>query len=222
MDLTLTHAEKRLEAFGTSFDNMELTANKLTINSGDDMAIGNELIAQAKSLQNKIEERRLSVYDEIYPKEGRKVVKGVNTLAKKFKDRLTGIINIVDTKYMTYHRKIKQKEATELLYREEELARAKEKRDKLFIPPNLMRSEKFNMPAPAEIQEAAANLTKSDSGSSYIKKIKGYRVTDFSKVPDSYKMLDETSVRQVMNSKDRHDIPGIEWTLEEKRVTRLS
>jgi hypothetical protein len=221
MDLTLTHAEKRLEAFGTSFDNMELTANKLTINSGDDMAIGNELISQAKSLQNKIEERRLSVYDEIYPKEGRKVVKGVNTLAKKFKDRLTGIINIVDTKYMTYHRKLKVEEAKKQIEADEAAAKAKEESDKLFIPPNLIRTPEANCNV-VKADKPVAKLTKSDSGSSYIKKIKGYRVTDFSKVPDTYKMLEEVMVRQVMNSQDREDIPGIEWTLEEKRVTRLS
>lgn len=219
MEITIGNAEKRLEAFTGSFDDMDLMAKNIKIDSEDTMAIGNELIAKAKGLQNKIEAKRVSIYDEIYPKDGRKVVKATNALAKTFKERLAGIINTIDGKYMTYRRKLQVAEAKRQIEVDEKEAKAKEEREKLFIPPTV--SEKFNMPAPVEL-EKVANVTKSDSGSSYIKKIKGFRVTDFSKVPDSYKMLDEVHIRQVMNSNDRHDIPGIEWTLEEKRVTRLS
>jgi len=218
MELTLIDAEKRLNVFTEQFDDIELMANKLTIDSDGTMAIGNELISKAKQLQNSIEEGRVAIYDEIYPKAGRKVVKKANDLAKGFKARLAGVIDVVDAKYMAHRQKIKILAAQEALKAEEAQLKAKEERDKLFIPPTV--DTKFDMPAPAVVKEMA-NMTKSDSGSSYIKKVKGFKVTEFSKVPDFYKVIDEVTVRQMMNRDGREDIPGIEWTVEEKRVTRL-
>ena len=220
---TPTKEEISIADVGPELTKMFTKADRLEVTDSKTQGQANEMIAQAKTLAKDIETRRVNIYDSLYPKDSRKVMKAVNALAKKITSHIGDITGSLSQKYLTYDRLERErqvKEEAERLKEQEKLAAIEsEKAAKLFIPPTADITPKV-WPVPEKPKEVS-NMTVGKAGSSYKKKVKGFNLTSFAAVPDEFKLLNESMVRKVMNDPDRGLIPGIEWTETETLATRL-
>ena len=219
---TPTKEEISIADVGPELTKMFTKADRLEVTDSKTQGQANEMIAQAKTLAKDIETRRVNIYDSLYPKDSRKVMKAVNALAKKITSHIGDITGSLSQKYLEYDRlereRLVKEEAARLKEQEKLAAIEREKAEKLFIPPG----SDVVLPEPApEKPKEVSNMTVGKAGSSYKKKVKGFNLTSFAAVPDEFKLLNESMVRKVMNDPDRGLIPGIEWTETETLATRL-
>jgi len=215
------HIEK-IEKYKEKWDEISNKAEALVVDSEASKMQANDMLAQSKKLGKMIEDRRVEVYDELYPKASRGIMKKVNAAAKTIKEALVGIERSIEVKYLAYDRKVREEAALAEAKRIEDERKAREESQKAaaHLPPGME-------PAPVVIESTPAvvkpveNMTSSGLGSTYKKKIKSFKVVDFSLVPDDFKILDESLVRKIMHHPDRGAIPGIVWTTEEKLSTKV-
>lgn len=146
-------------------------------------------------------------------------VKRINAEFKLITDPLTNLKSIINNEQIRdYNEQEKARKEAEEKARKE----AEEKQRKLDARLNktkndehkeLLELEKANVDANLndKLEEAKSSVQRSvftGVGTTTIKKIWTYEVTDLSKVPEEYKMLNETKVGQVVRAGVR-EIPGI-------------
>lgn len=224
------------EIAGKALADMCAQAASLVVDSDKKKGQANEMIAQTKKLSKAIEDRRVKIYDELYPKENRKDMKETNDRAKLYKDRLSVLCNEIEGKYLIYQeeqRQIAVKAEAERIGAEEKRIREekermeaskKEMEAKMAHVPPEMREEVTIEPMPAPEPAPApvrpkANMVQGHTGSSYTKKEKYFEVEDLSRVPDEFKVLNEVLVRKAMHA--GRPIPGIVYKERDKLATRL-
>ncbi len=220
--LTVNTPGDRLAAVATGLEDMEKSSGTLLIKNDADKHLATEMIGKAKRLAKLIEDKRVEIYDGLYPVENRKVVKTSNDLAKGYKRRLDLVSIGLEQKYLAFDREVREAAALEEARRIQAERKAKyelEEKAK-FLPPDV-EVPKFIEPVTHMRPSVVSNITRSDNAASYKKKVKGFKIIDFSLVPDEYKEICVVDVRREMNKKDRKDIPGIKWTEDEKLATRL-
>lgn len=210
----------RLTKYEPEWKKIEEKANSLKVNSDESQILASDMLSQIKVFGDKIEKKRVEVYDEMYPKEKRSIVKKVNNLAKAYKGRLEELKRVVQKKYLAYDR-IKQEEAARAEARRleaERKAREEAEEKNLFIPDGLKVAPEVEQEVTPEVK----NMTSTGLGSTYKKKVKSFEVVDFSKVPDEFKLLNETAIRAEMRKEKQPEIPGIKWTVVDELATRVN
>lgn len=213
--------EKRLLSFESNFKDMEDKAGSVVVNSAETKIVAGDMIASAKKLGKEVEGVRTKIYNVLYPKENRSLMKKANELAKGYQARIKGITGAIEKKYLDYDREERRKaaEAEAAALKDQEDLRKEAEKKNLFIPPELQDDDEVlksaNIPK-------VSNKTVSALGTSYRIERKSFKVVDFSKIPDEFKMLNETLIRKEMNRENRRDIPGIEWVVQESLGTRTS
>lgn len=216
-ELTLIEAKQQLERFKPNFQEMTVKADSLVVDSKESQVQANDMIGSAKGLIKKLEGQKVSIYDILYPKENRDIMKEVNALLKEYKGIIDKIIKSLERKYLDYDAKLRREvaEAEAARLRAQEEAKKKAEEASLYIPPGMEVKTESMPPAPK-----VENVVSGDSSASYVKTVKSYEIVDFAKIPDSYKLLNVPEIRREMHRKDRQDIPGIKWTEESQLATR--
>jgi hypothetical protein len=62
-------------------------------------------------------------------------------------------------------------------------------------------AEKNNLPIPAKVEEARTEPIRTTIGSTFTTKRFTFRIVDVSKIPDEYKAIDETKIRNMIRAK---------------------
>jgi hypothetical protein len=216
----------QINEIAAGFDGMQAEADALVVDSDESQGQANEMIAQAKKLSRAIEDRRVKIYDELYPKANRKVMKEVNERAKLYKGRLVTMNCSLEGKFLSYRdekRRAEVKAEAERIAKEEaerKAAEAEREAKMAHIPPEMREDvAPVVVESTPTVQKPVTNMVQGHTGNSYTKKEKYFVMVDFSKVPDGYKTLDEVRVRKAM--RDGIEIPGIEYKTRDKLATRL-
>jgi hypothetical protein len=206
------------ELADNAFDQMYQQSEALVIDSDEKQDQANEMIAQAKKLSGKIENRRKEIYDEFYPPAERKKMKEINDRAKLYKDRLATLVKGLEQKFVAYmyERRLAHAKAEAERLEREKKEREEHEKKMAFVPPEAQ------VPAPPAKKPAPNKLLATrttQTGSSYTKKEKYFVISEFANVPDDYKVLDEVKVRKAMHK--GIEIPGIEYRERDRVATRL-
>lgn len=217
----LTIYQREINDLAAGFDDMFKQSEALVVDNDEKHGQANEMIAQAKKLSGRIEDRRVGIYGELYPKKSRSIMKEVNERAKLYKDRLSTICIGLEAKFLGYQERKRQaaiKLEAERIAKEEAERKAHEKK-MAHVPPEIREEAPNKFLAPTPTTPTTPKMIQGHTGSSYTKKEKYFVMVDFSKVPDGYKTLDERRVRRAMH--DGIEVPGIEFKVRDKLATRL-
>lgn len=168
-------------------------AEQLVVNSESAYKRMTSLYAQARTWKKAIEEKRKSLTEPY-----RKKVSEINDSAKKLTDTLDCVINHANAKTMSYQALlVKQKEEEDARLRA--AADLFDASDEIYIPP-------------------MEKVLRGDGAIAVTKTEKKYRLSDISKVPVKYLMLDEAAIKRDL-ALGINSIPGLE--IYEEQTTKL-
>jgi hypothetical protein len=198
------------ESYSARLDSLLSIAQAHEVKDDESEKKAIEMAGQAKTLLNSLDaERRESI------KEPDAFVRGVNKLCKVFKDKIATIQSDLKKKVGDFQwrkeldRRKREKEAREAAEKLQKQVEKEAKEAGVEAP--------VVAPAPVEKKET---VTRTDSGASaHIRTAwKMTEITDFSAVPDKYKMLDERAVKIAIQG-GATNIPGLK--IEEVATTVL-
>lgn len=197
--MTLTELTHKLQEFPESqmkqaICDMVAFTKDLAVQCDESFRTATSLYRQARDWKKRIDERRKAA---IEPDRAR--IAAINDKAKELTDPLDQIIEITNMKTASYTRLLEEK-------KKEEEAKIKEAAELLDL-------------VPSEIYIAPMEKTIRGDGAIATTKIeKRFRVTDLSKVPLEYMMINESKIKTSLKL-GVNIIPGIE--IYEEKITQL-
>ena len=171
-------------------------AQQIKITNAEGCNFANQYILQIKRMRHEIETKRTEVTKPI--NDG---LKKINQLFKQVLQPLDEADGIFALKIMTY----KRQEAERIAKKQKELESQVKKEEKKL---SKELGQKITMPIP-QVQSTLEITTRTDTK---------WRLISLIRVPDEYKMLDETKITKAVRSGIK--IPGIEIYQEEILVRR--
>ena len=207
--LDLDVAKRDLSPYREQIANMMKEAMAITVENDESNSLAVELGTQAKKLNKTIEAEKKRIIEQ--PND---FIKSVRNFCKSFQDQLAKVEYTLKQKITTYQtkRELERRKA------EEEARKATEALQKKINK----EAQKAGVEAPkieAPVMPEPPKVTRTDSGTSHIRKEWAFKITESWNIPREYLKVDEQAIRQAIKSGIR-EIPGIEIYQETKTVFR--
>lgn len=196
--LDLDVAKRDLSPYREQIANMVKEAMALTVENDETNAIAVELGTQAKKLNKTIEAEKKRIIDQ--PND---FIKAVRNFCKSFQDDLVRVENITKQKVSTYGAKVElnRRKAEEAARKAiEELQKKIDKE-----------AQKAGVEAPkieTPVMPESPKVTRTNSGTSYIRKEWTFEITEPWNVPREYMKVDEQAIRKAVKAGIR-EIAGV-------------
>jgi len=188
-------------------------ANTLVIQDDDKFHFVNDLLKSIKSIRNKIDE-----YFDPAIKKTHAAWKENIAMKKKQSEPVEQAERIIKTKIAEYHTKQDQKRMEEEKRRQEVLRKQEEERK---LTEAIETGDETILEEPIIVPEVKIEDTTKHKGISF-SLIWKFRIIDKEKVPEEYKIVDETKVGQIVRAMKEHtSIPGIEAYSEKSTRVRV-
>ena len=137
----ITRYRREINDLADTWSSMQDQVDKLVVDSDEAQGQANEMIAQAKKLHGKIEDRRKEIYDELYSPANRRIMAEVNKQAKIYKDRLDAMAKKLEAKFLGYQeekRLAAVKAEAARLEAERKMREAEAQRVQVAVPPDIL------------------------------------------------------------------------------------
>ena len=146
-------------------------------------------------------------------------IEGAEQTVKRFKaefkptfDLIKEVSQKISGKLMDYRREVERiaAEAAEVARKSAEIERKaaeKKEREMKKVDPEFIPTEVI--PATVIPKAEPAKTVASKSGSMTYRKVKKFRILDFKKIPDEYKLTDDAKIRKMMSA--NIEVPGVEY-----------
>lgn len=207
--LDLDVAKRDLSPYREQIANMVKEAMALTVDNDESNAIAVELGTQAKKLNKTIEAKKKRIIEQ--PND---FIKAIRNFCKMFQDQLAKVESTVKQKITIYqtNRELERRKAEE-----EARKAAKELQRKID-----KEAKKTGVEAPqieAPVIPEPPKVTRTDSGTSHIRKEWTFEITEPWSVPREYMKIDEQAIRKAIKAGIR-EIAGVRIYQETKTVFR--
>lgn len=207
--LDLDVAKRDLSPYREQISNMVKEAMTLTVNNEKSNAVAVELGTQAKKLNKTIEGEKKRIIEQ--PND---FIKAVRNFCKSFQDELAKVEFTLKQKITTYQtrRELERRKA------EEEARKATEELQKKIDK----EAKKAGVEAPkieTPVIPQPVKVTRTDYGSSHIRKEWTFEIIEPGKIPQEYMKVDEQAIRKAIKAGVRK-IAGIRIYQETKTVFR--
>ena len=180
-------------------------ADSFVVETEIDVGIASEFLKGIKDTENKIEAKRLEFTGPL-----NQSLKAINTTFKNLKEPLAKAKRTVSDKILSWRKieaaKVRKAEEEARKIEEEKIRKIQETceseidvKDKQEMIEEIMEEEE---------PEVIIKKPETTIGNTQARKIWTFEVTDFAKVPDKYKMINQVEVMADIRAGER-DIPGI-------------
>lgn len=212
--LDLDVAKRDLSPYREQVANMVKEAMALTVDNDESNAMAVQLGTQAKKLNKTLEDEKKRIIEQPFIKKVNAFIKAVRNLCKSFQDDLKHVEDITKQKTKIYQNKIKLKHRKA----QEEARKAVEELQKKIDK----EAKKAGVEAPkieAPVIPESPKVTRTDSGTSHIRKEWIFEITDPKKIPREYMKVDEQAIRKAVKAGIR-EIVGVRIYQETKIIYR--
>lgn len=207
--LDLDVAKRDLSPYREQIANMVKEAMALTVENDETNAMANELGNQAKKLNKTIEAEKKRIIEQ--PND---FIKAVRNFCKSFQDQLAKVEYTLKQKITTYQtkRELERRKAEEEARKATEALQKKIDKEAKQAGVEAPKIETPVIPEPSKV-------TRTDSGTSHIRKEWTFEITDPGNVPREYMKVDEQAIRKAVKAGIR-EIAGVRIYQETKTVFR--
>ncbi len=200
---------ERVSEFEVKAREIEETANSLVVDEAGSVT-ATEILGQIASIKKRAEEVRKTLVKPLQDK--------VNEINARFKEALQPVVN-ADAVLRAKLQAFREKQERERREAEERLRKLMEKEQKKAEKKAEKKGEAPPPPPPMPVLPEPPRAIKTEAGTVFTKKVLKWRVVDFAKVPDEYKMIDDKAVNTAIKYGTR-EIPGLEIYEVEELVVR--
>lgn len=208
--LDLASAKQKFMVYVQAIDEMVRKAKSHEVIDEATSQMAVSMAADAKRLYNKIEKQRKELIEQ-----PNLFVRSINSFTKAFLEKLKKAESELKAKISNYQYKVE-------LERREQERKAQEAARRLQEQINQEAKEKGVEPpiVPTPVIPKAKTITRTEEGASASQRtVWEFEVTDITKVPREYLMLDKTKVKQAIKMGIRQ-IPGIKIFESKKTILR--
>lgn len=177
----------------------EQAAKVLEVNNDQDDQQANEIFLKVKKFVKDSNAEREKFKAPFF-----QMGKTIDGTYKPFLDRFKAAADAIEVKILAWRKKKREIIAEQDRKNQAEFE-AKRKAEEEKVAKNPLLEQKYIPPPVQFIQE---NSVRTDSGSSTERKFWTYEVTDFSKLPDSFKIENPKAINEVIRGGERN-IPGL-------------
>lgn len=174
---------------------LERDAMELQVQDTESLNQAKELILAIKDLKKCVEDERIKIVKPL-----NEALRNINNMFKKFTEPLLKADGILSEKILAFNRAEQERVAKEQEKLEKKLQREEQK----------LKKQGIDIALPRPQIESQVDIST--------RKVIKWRVKDFSKVPEEYKMLDEVKITKAVRA--GLEIPGIEIYEEEILIRR--
>lgn len=205
----LEPVKKKLSPFKLALAQMQDSAESLQIETDDDLTRAVEMAAQAKKVNNRINEMRKAVTGPAF-----QYKKGVEALCKTFTDPLSRVEASVKRKIGTYHHQ-QELERRKREARAREAARKAQERIDEEAKAAGVDAPQITIPAEPE----QVTPVRTGAGSAHFREDWKFEIEDKSKLPEEFLQPDMSAIRKAVSSGQRV-IAGVKIWSEKVPVIR--
>jgi hypothetical protein len=189
---------------------MKATADDFKIIDAETGTKAVEMAGQAKAMKKMIEATRKDIIADASA-----FVTAVNQFAKPYTAALDGIATVLERK-ITAHT---QEQNRLRLVQQQKIAEEAKKLNDKISKQALKAGVEAPQPMFIPVVDSAPEIIRTAAGSASLRTTWAFEVTDFSQVPDEYKVIDTAAVKNAMSAGIRN-IPGIRIFQEVKTQIR--